>query len=119
MNQKEFINAIRIAVADSAKKSIESILANPPGRKPNRGDVELSDWFKALDEENKDFISRVIKRTADMAVFGFLCVLDGVRAIEYGPDKGNLNLYYEKNGNTILLNDADEEYLHDIWNAVD
>jgi len=31
---------------------------------------------------------------AERAVFGFLCVLDGVRAIETGSEKGSLEIYY-------------------------
>ena len=46
-------------------------------------------------------------------IFGFLCVLDGVRIIEDSEEKGKLLLYYEKNGNRQLLNDPKEEYLHD------
>jgi hypothetical protein len=49
-------------------------------------------------------------------VFGFLCVLDGVSAIEDGEVKGKLNLFYEKHGKQQLLNDPQEEYLHDIFN---
>ena len=40
-----------------------------------------------------------------MAVFGFLCVLDGVRAIEDTEVKGQLKLYYEKENKSVLLND--------------
>ncbi len=41
---------------------------------------------------------------AEGVIFGVLCVLDGVRAIESGPDKGELELYYVKDGTRVLLN---------------
>jgi hypothetical protein len=48
------------------------------------------------------------------AVFGFLCVIDGVRAIEHGADKGSLELRYVKNG-SVLLNPPDGKVLHELW----
>ena len=42
-------------------------------------------------------------------------MLDGVRAIEGVGDKGRLSLYYEKDGEKILLNNPDNDYnLHDL-----
>ena len=51
------------------------------------------------------------------AVFGMLCVLDGVRAIEDEADKGSLRLTYSKNGQTKLLSPSDSDLLHDILNV--
>ena len=53
----------------------------------------------------------------DQAVFGFLCVLDGVRAVENGPDKGTFELRYLKDG-SVLLNPQDEAMLHDLYNSI-
>ena len=49
-----------------------------------------------------------------MAVFGFLCVLDGVKAIKKTGVKGHLKLYNEKEKKSVLLNDSNEDYLHDL-----
>ncbi len=57
---------------------------------------------------------RVTKEVIDTTIFGFFCILDGVTAIEDGTDKGKLNLYYEKDGKKLLLNNPDEDYLHDL-----
>ncbi len=48
------------------------------------------------------------------AVFGFLCVLDGVRSIEEGQDNGRLELVYHK-GKSVVLNPSEGEMLHDLW----
>ncbi len=65
-------------------------------------------------------VERAMRDAARGAVFGFFCVLDGVRAIE-GPGspgaKGSLELYYVSGSARELLNDSDKEYLHDIYNA--
>ena len=44
-------------------------------------------------------------------------MLDGVRAIEDEEDKGILKLYFEKDGNRVLINDPDQEFLHDLYKS--
>ncbi len=115
MDQEKFIEAIKVAVIESGKKSMQSILISPPGRQPNEKIVQLSNWFNNLTAEDKNRVREIIAESIDTAVFGFLCVLDGVKAIEDGREKGTLALYYEKDGIRRLLNDPDDDYLHDIF----
>jgi hypothetical protein len=61
-------------------------------------------------------LARVVATAVDRSVFGFFCVIDGVRAIEDGPDKGRLELSYVKDG-VRLLNPPEGEMLHDIFNT--
>lgn len=117
MDQIEFIEAIKIVVKETAINDIKSMLTNPPGKKTGREKIELSKWYNNLNENDKSFIHTIIRESVEISVFGFLCVLDGVRAIE-GREKGELKLYYEKNTLSILLNDFNSEYLHDLFNAV-
>lgn len=63
-------------------------------------------------------VQSAIKKAAELAVFSFLCVLDGVSVIENGPDQGNLKLLYQKVGEELVLNDPAEEFLHDLYNAL-
>lgn len=59
----------------------------------------------------------IIKMASHSVAFGFFCVLDGVRQIDDGDNPGKLVLNYEKNGQTIPLNDPDKgNLLHDIYN---
>ena len=58
--------------------------------------MELPDWYHGLGSKDKGMITRVIKEATEMAVFGFLCVLDGVTAIENTEDKGKLLLHFKK-----------------------
>jgi hypothetical protein len=55
---------------------------------------------------------------AESAVFGVMCVLDGVRAIESGSEKGDLELYYVKGDRKILLNDPQNEELHNLFQGM-
>jgi hypothetical protein len=43
-------------------------------------------------------------------------VLDGVRAVEEPEDRGDLRLTYINNEREVLLNNINEEYLHDLFN---
>lgn len=116
MNSEEFVEAIKIAVRNSTVIGELNSLIKPAGRKPRPEIVEMSNWFNALPDSDKKFVERVIKYSADLSVFSFLAVLDGVAAIESGSDKGELELYYIKNGERVRLNQSTNP-LHDIFNA--
>jgi hypothetical protein len=119
MDQTTFVEIIREVVIEGAISSVEELITNPPGRPPQKEVLNLSNWFKALSVDDKKMVRNIIEHSANSAVFGFLCVLDGVRAIEDSEDKGKLLLYFEKKEVRVLLNDFDKEFLHDIYNAVE
>lgn len=114
MNAQEFVEAIKVAVLDSSIHSVKEYVTCPPGKSPKKELVELSEWFNNNTDENKKKILEVIKLSVESSVFGFLCVLDGVRAIEKTQDKGHLVLYFEKDGIRELLNDPEGDFLHDL-----
>lgn len=118
MNKDEFIAAIKVAVHDSATKGMLSKLASPPGRKPREKTKEVSRWFNSLPEEDKHQVDEIIKQSVHASVFSFLCVLDGVSAIESTPDKGSLELIFNKNGNRTHINDSQGDMLHDIYQSL-
>lgn len=117
MNKDEFITAIKVAVHDSAIKGMKTNLASPHGRRPHEKTIETSRWFNALPGEDKHQVEEIIKQAVHASVFGFLCVLDGVRAIESTSEKGSLELIFNKNGNKTLINDERGEMLHDIYQS--
>jgi hypothetical protein len=116
MNSEDFIEAIKMVVRDSTVAGELSNLAKPAGRKPHPEMVEMSKWFNGLPDSDKGFVERVIKYSADLSVFSFLAVLDGVAVIENGSDKGDLELYYVKGDERVRLNEPANP-LHDIFNA--
>lgn len=117
MNKDEFVAAIKVAVHDSAINGMKTNLAFPPGRRPHEKAKGTSSWFNSLPEEDKHQVEEIIKQTVHASVFGFLCVLDGVRAIESTPEKGSLELIFNKNGNKTVINDERGEMLHDIYQS--
>ena len=115
MKKEEFIAAIKIAVHDSAINGMKTNLASPPGRKPPEKTKVTSRWFSSLPDEDKHQVEEIIKQAVHASVFAFLCVIDGVRAIESTPEKGSLELIFNKNGDKKLINDQHGNMLHDIY----
>lgn len=118
MDKREFVKAITENVRDSALLGTIKNLSKPAGRRPPKEIAMLSQWFNELGESDKDMVKKVITKSIDQSVFGFLAVLDGVRAIEPSLDKGKFELYYSNDNSKQLLNNEQEEYLHDIYNRL-
>jgi hypothetical protein len=98
LSTDEFIDNLRLAVYRTAIDGTSRLIENPPGRSPRSDLVELSEWFHSLSPEGRDRLFEVIRLSVDQAVFGFLAVLDGARAISSPPvslmltaDDQNLN----------------------------
>jgi len=117
MQNTEFISAVRQHVRTRAISSTVQIISDPPGRAPKRDLVELSQWYKALDEHGKTMVRQLIERSVDISLFSILTVLDGISEIEDVDEQGSFKLYYVRGAEEILLNDPDETYLHDLYNA--
>ena len=114
MDSREFVDVLRLVVRDGAVSEVLSTLQRPPGRRPPQSLRESSAWYNSLDDQQKQILSVVLQDAVDRAVFGVLCVLDGVRAIENDSEKGRLELRYVKNG-SVLLNPSQGEMLHEMW----
>ena len=118
MDRKYFIEAIKTEVRDSAIDSMLKKLHKPAGRNPRISDVENSIFFNNLSDESKKYIERIIAKSADFSIFGFLCVLDHVRFLEDVGEKTTFELYAVKDGERVLLNDFSKEDLHDVYNEI-
>ena len=114
MDGREFISVIRKVVRDAAISDTIHVLEDPPGRRPSRERAGRAQWYRSLEPYHKERISEIIADAVDRAIFGFLCVIDGVRVVENGPVKGDFELRYVKGGST-LLNAPDDERLHDLY----
>jgi hypothetical protein len=117
MDSNEFVEAIRMAVERPSLDGIEQLLTKPPGRSPNKELLKRSHWYNKLTDEDKRMVLEIAKESIQMSLFNFFCVLDGVSAIEDTEKKGVLELYFEKDGERIFINDPNREFLHDIYNS--
>lgn len=113
MNSQQFVDVINKVVLKSTINSVESVLKSPPGRNPGQALTTMSKWYNKLSDEDKSIVNQIIAESARTSVFGFLCVLDGARAIE-DQDKGELKLYYERRDERVLLNDQNKVNLYEL-----
>ena len=106
MNSQTFVDVIRKVVLDAAVMGTLETLSDPPGRRPSPELRRVSDWYKTLSENDRLMLEASIAMAARSAVFGFLSVLDGARAIEGGPEKGHLVLEYRRNDRSVPLTNS-------------
>ncbi len=118
MNPEEFISVVKLRTSDAAVKGTLTTLKHPPGRSPSDKLLKLSQWYNQLSETDRHMLRAALRETAESAIFGFFCILDGVRVIEDTPDKGDLELYFVKGDEQTLLNDPHQEELHNLFNAL-
>jgi hypothetical protein len=118
MNTQEFVKALKTVAVDNALETIFSQLAKPAGRKPNDKLLTLSVIFNQMSNEDKKILGQVIVMASNLAAYSFLGILDGTIQIEDAGPKGELKLFFEKNGESILLNNPNEEELTSIFKTV-
>jgi hypothetical protein len=114
MTQKYFIEIVRRVVQQQAVSDILENLENPPGRQPPERIKKLSLFYKQLDKDQQANLKDILNEATEMTLFGMFCVIDGVRSIESGESKGALELWYRKGETTILLNNIEDDFLHDL-----
>lgn len=114
MDKIEFTKRIKQVVAQGAIEDAIDNLNDPPGRNPDRQLLIQSAWYKRLNETDREMVSKLITEAVHESVFGFLCVLDGVRSIADSGDSNNLQLSH----NGVQLNDISGEFLHDIYKNI-
>jgi len=117
IDNEEFVARLKQVVHDDVTQKLLSDLESPAGRNPPKSAKELSLWLSELPESDKDKLQKVVTHATHSAIFGMLAVLDGVRAIEDDHDKGSLKLMWETGATEIMLNDRDNQSLHDIYQS--
>src|SRR6185295_6957907 len=94
----------KLYACDSSVDGTAKNLLRPPGRRPHPDLPRLSTWFKQLSADDQIAVLDVAREAAESAIFGVFCILDGVRAIEGGTDKGGFEIHYVKGDERVLLN---------------
>lgn len=118
MKTHEFVERMKDSLRIDTKEAIIRMLISPPGRKPNKKRIEMSEWYNKLSLENKKELEKLILSTIDFTAFSIFTVLDGEGFIETTPNPTEFELYAVKDGKKTLINDPDEEMLHDIYNSL-
>lgn len=118
MTTDQFVKAIKMQTSDAAVSGTIACLKRPPGRKPQEKDVRLSEWYNRLNTLDQQMLQQALKEAAELAVFEFFCVLDGVTVIEDTREKGVLELDYVKGPERTRVNPPEGEELHNIFNQM-
>jgi hypothetical protein len=116
MDSQKFIDAIRMIVRENAINDVITTTEYPPGRRVSPQQKKRAEWYGSLSDEKKEIIKSIIVDAVDNALFGFLCVIDGVRAIENDPNKGEFEIRYLKEG-AVQMSSRDGSLLHDLYNS--
>ena len=82
MDSSSFVEGVYVAVYEGAIDDVVTLLSDSPGRAPSPRIIALSEWYRALEASDAKHVEEVIRLSVDLAVFGFLAVLDGVRAVD-------------------------------------
>lgn len=119
MNQEEFIKLIKRNVTKAGAEDVIENLIAPVGRRPSDKLVKMSSFYNSMDETSKKNINEIIYEAIDTGVFGFLCLIDGVRSVNIDGEENRLKLTLINNdtGEEVILNNPNEDFLHDIYNA--
>jgi len=112
--EEDFVEAIYDEVYISSVREVIDLLKQPPGRDPAKALIEMSEWFLALPQKDREMAVRVMCEVADSAVFGFLCVLDGVRPITDGFSREPVLIIAGEGEEVVVSPDKD---LHDYFRA--
>ena len=113
MTPSEFVSWLKTECRDAAVKDCIAAYESPPGRKPDQSLVEISNWFNALAEQDREMLVRVMSDVADSTLFGVLAVLDGARTIEEQGEKSVFHLSAHKAGIESVICPGPHD-LHDL-----
>ncbi len=117
MDRETFVKKIKEVLLDQSMDELINFYQSPPGRKPREKIVEISNFFNELNQHDQSMIKKIISDTIQSTIFGFLCILDHVRFLEDTNKKSTIKLYINDGEKDTLINDANDEPLHDIFNG--
>lgn len=116
MDAEKFIAGIKGSVEHSTISGTLRMLQKPT-KSASEEKRAYSNWWHGLSEAEQSHVRNIVTDTVQFTVFNFLCVLDGVAAVENLPHTGKLKLVFKKHdGSQVLLTDAPRvDELHSIY----
>ena len=116
MDIEGFVRGLHTAVVAPEPGATLSHHAAPPGRaRKTPEQMDMADWIRSMDDATRQKTEALVRSAADGALFGLLCVLDGVRVI----DDGRFELWHvDGAGNRRLITAPEAEFLHDVYRGL-
>jgi hypothetical protein len=109
MTSDDFVSGLKTRCANAAVRDCVELLKAPPGRRPEQSLVSLSVWYRGLAPADKANVVAALQIVVDATLFGVLCVIDSVRAIEDQSTKSKFRLTATCNGSTSLIAPGPED----------
>jgi hypothetical protein len=106
MDHQQFVDALKTYAADAAAEDTLKQWKSPSGRFPSPARLDQAAWFNGLSEHDRHMVQALVGETAQAALFGVLCVLDGARRIDPSDD-AHLELVRLSDGKSTLLASSD------------
>jgi hypothetical protein len=106
MDQRQFVDALKAQTAEAAAEDTLRQWELPSGRLRSQGQVEQANWVAGLSELDRRMVKALVAETAQAALFGVLCVLDGARRID-ASDDAHFELTRVEAGKPTLLARSD------------
>lgn len=114
MTKAEFIDILKTNIISEAFENASETWVSPPGRNPDKSLLDISIWYRELNIIEKEKLKIAVLQVLKMSVFSLLTILDDVTKVT--DEEGKFELYFVSPNSKTLLNNPDEEYLHDIFN---
>lgn len=117
MNTEKFIKLLKLIERRKIINSIKDTLETKDIPIYDKNIKNIINYYNKKSDEEKIKLFDIIEMSVDQAIFGLLCVIDGVSFIENSQEKGEFQLIYKKYNKSILLNNLKEgELLHEYYN---
>lgn len=123
MKREEFVRAVEFAARDGASSAILRQLAGVKsggvqGGTEADGLPEVAAWYRSLGDRERAFVAEIAYRTADLAAFRVLRVLDGADPLTPDADFGKFELTLRSaRGDVALAGGAQARGLHELMDA--
>jgi hypothetical protein len=115
MNAHEFVSAIRSVVMNAAVVDTVTTAQKPPGRRPSPDLVELSTWYKGLEDSDRAMLKRMLAIAVHNTMFGFFAVLDGARKADPTAGPGDyFELRHVHGTSEDVLSGPEADPLHEL-----
>ena len=117
MNPDKFVSALVEHVHTPAIEDTIRQLERPSGRRPPKKVVHAASWYAGLSQQDKASLRSVVELAVHSTIFGLLCTLDGVRAVQDNPEH-EFQLSSVEHGAHTRLNTPEGEPLHDTYQGL-
>jgi len=118
MDTEQFLGLVEELVWRSAIDATIQNYISPPGRRPGKDLVRVSEWRSRMTDDEKKMLDEVIKESTRGALFDLFAMIDGVRKAD--NDIRRFVIYaQDEQGRRVPINDDGAVHFHDYFALLD